>query len=133
MIHHRHRHVAPDQIVWYDGGTLHLPGKVRMTQPQHMKALDRANYIRLGRAEIKRDIAAGRASAIDVLEATPEVCETMTLWELLRAMPRWGTIRTRKFLWNVRLPERKRLITLTSRQKRVLIDDLRLKGVGEIE
>ena len=39
--------------------------------PQRMRALERANAVRLARAELKRRIAEGEASAADVLLNPP--------------------------------------------------------------
>ncbi len=39
--------------------------------PQHLQALERANRVRLARAELKRRIADGEITAAEVLLSTP--------------------------------------------------------------
>ena len=90
---------------------------------QHMEALARANTVRLGRAQIKRDIHDGHTTVIDVLETKPFVCDTMTICELLQSQKRWGRKRTLKFLIRIEptLTENRRLIHLTSRQNDAIV------------
>lgn len=65
---------------------------------QHMEALDKANKVRLGRAEVKRDVHNGKCTVIDVLECMPYVCESMSIYELLTSQRRWGRRRALKLL-----------------------------------
>ena len=60
-----------------------------MTKPQHMEALDRANVVRLKRAEIGRDIKEGKLKVSDVLEHW--AVQTMFVWDLLSRQKRWGS------------------------------------------
>lgn len=92
--------------------------------PQHMRALKRANLVRLARAERKREIGRGDLDVVEVVREVPMELETMPLDELLRAQTRWGRTRARKFLVPLSLPEKKHLGTLTSRQRRVLAMEL---------
>jgi hypothetical protein len=93
--------------------------------PQHLRALERANRVRLARAALKRSIASGEVSITSVIQDCPWQTETMTLSELLRSQPRWGRTRTRRLLAVVGLSENKRLETLTERQRLVLVSELR--------
>lgn len=95
--------------------------------PQHMQALERANKVRLGRAELKRAICRGDKRVIDVLEDLPAEADTMTLSELLCSQRRWGRTRTRKFLAPTMLGENKAIGTLTERQRKMLVAELRAK------
>lgn len=90
---------------------------------QHMEALALANTVRLGRAQIKRDIHDGHTTVIDVLECKPYVCNTMTVMELLTSQKRWGRKRTLKFLHTITpyLSETRKLQCLTERECDVLI------------
>jgi hypothetical protein len=88
--------------------------------PQHMQALERANRVRLARAELKRSIARGETEASSVVRDCPWETESMTLAELLTSQRRWGRTRARKFLTRVALNENKRLGTLTPRQRDLL-------------
>ncbi len=95
------------------------------TVPQHLQALERANRVRLARAELKRSIAGGDVPVTRVITECPWESETMTLSELLRSQSRWGRTRTRKLLASVGLSENKRLETLTERQRMLLVSQLR--------
>ena len=92
--------------------------------PQHMRALERANLVRLARAELKRSIARGDADASEVIRDCPWETESMTIAELLTSQRRWGRTRARKFLLPLSLNENKQLGTLTSRQRRLLSAEL---------
>jgi hypothetical protein len=92
--------------------------------PQHMQALERANLVRLARAELKRSIARGEVKASEVIESCPWETESMTLAELLTSQRRWGRTRARKFLLGLALSENKRLGTLTPRQRKLIGTEL---------
>ena len=95
------------------------------TVPQHLRALERANRIRLARAALKRSVASGDTGVTDVIAECPWQAESMTLSELLRSQSRWGRTRTRKLLSSVSLNDNKRLDTLTERQRALLVSRLR--------
>lgn len=96
--------------------------------PQHMRALERANLVRLARAELKRAIARGDMDASEVVRDCPWETESMTIAELLTSQRRWGRTRARKFLMPLSLNENKQLGTLTSRQRRLLSTELASRG-----
>jgi hypothetical protein len=98
--------------------------------PQHMRALERANSVRLARAELKRAIARGDKDAAAVVEESPWETESMTIAELLTSQRRWGQTRARKFLVPLSLSENKQLGTLTSRQRRLLAAELAARRVS---
>jgi hypothetical protein len=52
--------------------------------PQHLQALERANRVRLARADLKRSIANGDVPVTKVITECPWETRTMTLSELLR-------------------------------------------------
>jgi hypothetical protein len=93
-----------------------------------MRALERANLVRLARAELKRAIARGDMEAAEVVEDCPWETESMTISELLTSQRRWGRTRARKFLLPLSLNENKQLGTLTSRQRRLLSTELNSRG-----
>ncbi len=74
------------------------PTRTRPTGPQHMRALERANKVRLARAELKRQVATGQIDAAEVLLACPWEAENMAVADLLVSQRRWGQTRCRKFL-----------------------------------
>jgi hypothetical protein len=98
--------------------------------PQHMRALERANSVRLARAELKRAVARGDRDAAEVVRDCPWETESMTIAELLTSQRRWGRTRARKFLMPLSLNENKQLGTLTSRQRRLLATELATRTRG---
>lgn len=95
--------------------------------PQHIRALERANKVRLARAAMKRRVHAGDVGAHDVVRSCPWEAETMTVSELLRSQQRWGRTRTRKFLLPLAVSENRQLGMLTLRQREVLAGALEAK------
>ena len=85
--------------------------------PQHLQALERANEVRLARAELKRRVASGRLTAAEVVLASPWEAESMTISDLLRSQRRWGTTRCRKFLQCIPMSENKTIGSMTERQR----------------
>jgi hypothetical protein len=90
-------------------------------QPQHLRALDRANETRLARAKVKRQVAAGEKSAADVLRDPSWCVATWQIVDLLMAQRRWGRARARRLLLSLGLPEQKQIGTMTERQRKALI------------
>jgi hypothetical protein len=84
---------------------------------QRMDALEEANRIRIYRANMKRDIHAGRRCARAVLEAPMEQVATMKVVDLLLAMPRVGRVKANKVLGRARVSPSKTLGGLTERQR----------------
>lgn len=92
--------------------------------PQHMRALDRANQVRLARAELKRQIADGTCTVPDVLEDCPWEAASMTIADLLMSQHRWGRTRCRRFLASLPMIETKAVGTMTERQRAQLAAQL---------
>ena len=88
--------------------------------PQHLKALERANQVRLARAAMKRQVAAGDVSAAEVIMASPWEAESMSISELLMSQRRWGRTRCRRVLLSLGLPENKQIGTMPERQRAAL-------------
>ena len=88
--------------------------------PQHIRALEQANRVRLARAELKRRIALQEINAAEVIQSCPWEAESMELSDLLMSQRRWGRARCRRLLLSLGLPENKSLGTLTDRQRRAL-------------
>ena len=95
--------------------------------PQHMRALEYANRVRLARAALKRSIKAGELQAAEVVRSCPWEVETMTVAELLRSQTRWGRTRTHKFLAPLAVSENRQIGRLTARQRDELADRLKQK------
>ncbi len=96
------------------------------TAPQHMRALDRANRVRLARAELKREIADGTRTVADVVLECPWESESMTIADLLMSQHRWGRTRCRRFLAQLPMSETKTIGSMTQRQREHVA--ARLKG-----
>ncbi len=92
--------------------------------PQRLRALERANEIRLARAELKRRIAVGDVSVADVIMASPREAESWSVSELLMSQRRWGSERCRKFLKRNDIYELKSVGSLTNRQRLLLANQL---------
>lgn len=94
------------------------------TSPQHLRALARANAVRLARAELKRRIAEGRLAAAEVLMQVPWEAAGMSVADVLMSQKRWGATRCRKFLFALHISETKTVGSLTLRQRHALTEQL---------
>lgn len=92
------------------------------SEPQHMRALERANRVRLARAELKRRVHGGDQSVAEVVLACPWEAESMTIADLLMSQRRWGATRCRRFLATIPMSETKTIGSMTERQRRALAD-----------
>lgn len=94
--------------------------------PQHMRALEQANRVRLARAELKRQVAEGTRTVADIVSDCPWEAESMTIADLLMSQHRWGRTRCRRFLASIPMGETKTIASMTDRQRSTLI--ARLNG-----
>lgn len=106
---------------------------LKTPEPQRLRALERANEIRLARAALKRRIALGEVSAAEVILSCPEAAHSWPIGDLLMSQRRWGSTRCRKFLSRNSIVETKPIGTLTDRQRRILAGDLVKSRTREIE
>jgi hypothetical protein len=88
--------------------------------PQHMRALERANEVRLARAELKRNLAMDEIDAAEVILDCPWEVESMAVAELLMSQRSWGGIRCRKLLAQIPMSEKKTVGSMTERQRGAL-------------
>jgi len=98
--------------------------------PQYMRALERANEVRLARAELKRRVAFGKIDVADVILYCPWEAKSMAVADLLMSQRRWGRIRSRKFLAQIPIAEGKAIGSMTERQCRALATMLAGAGRG---
>ena len=89
--------------------------------PQYMLALERANKVRLARAELKRKIATGELDVVEVLLDCPWEAESMAVADLLMSQRRWGQTRCRRFLSQLQMSEKKTIGSMTDRQRQTLV------------
>jgi len=85
--------------------------------PQYMRALERANQVRLARAELKRRVAIGEIEAADVILVCPWEAQSMAVADLLMSQRRWGQTRCRKLLCQIPMSEKKTIGSMTQRQR----------------
>src|ERR1700750_1607997 len=85
--------------------------------PQHMRALEQANRVRLARAELKRQVAQGELTAAEVVLTCPWEADRISIADLLLSQHRWGRTRCHRFLGSMRISETKTIGTLTERQR----------------
>jgi len=102
-------------------------------EPQRMRALERANEVRLARAELKRRIAEGYVSAARVILVPPLEAHNWAVGDVLTSQKRWGSTRCRKFLQPHRISETKALGDLTERQRRLLAEGLKSCAALDLE
>ena len=95
---------------------------------QHLRALARANRVRLARAELKRQIAGEEISASQVILDCPWEAASMSISDLLMCQRRWGRARCRRLLVSLGVPENKQIGTLTQRQRGALAAVLAANG-----
>jgi hypothetical protein len=91
------------------------------SEPQHMRALEQANRVRLARAELKRRVAAGELAVAEVILQCPWEAETMSVSDVLMSQHRWGRTRARRLLSAQMVSETKQVGSLTARQRMGLV------------
>ncbi len=84
---------------------------------QHMRALERANQVRLARADLKRGVAEGIIDVAEVILTCPWEAESMAVADLLTSQRRWGHTRVRRFLAAIPISENKTIGSMTERQR----------------
>lgn len=107
-----------DQLVspWFTGGD--PPDR---SLEQRLTALAKGNDRRIRRAQLKRDIKAGRRSASAILADPPEWAEAMKVVELLRAIPKWGDVKVKHACRHIEFSSTKTIAGVTARQRSELL------------
>ena len=95
---------------------------IASARPQNMRALARANEVRLARAELKRRVAFGKVDVAEVIVHCPWEAHSMAVADLLMSQRRWGQTRCRKFLAQLPMSEKKTIGSMTERQRRRLAE-----------
>ena len=91
---------------------------------QRMEALERANSIRIYRAQLKRDLKNGRETIHDLLLEPPEKLETAKIFDLLLAVPKFGRVKVNKLLTQCRISPSKTFGGLSERQRHEIVSQL---------
>src|SRR5438477_13057036 len=88
--------------------------------PQHMRALARANEVRLARAGLKRRVAVEAVAVAEVILDCPWEAHSMAVGDLLMSQRRWGHTRCRRFLAQLPMSEKKTVGSMTERQRQTV-------------
>jgi hypothetical protein len=100
--------------------TMNATATIAPAGPQYMRALERANQVRLARASLKRRVALGEIDVAAVILECPWEADSMAVADLLMSQRRWGQTRCRKFLAQLTMSEKKTVGSMTDRQRRTL-------------
>ena len=84
---------------------------------QRMQALKKANDVRVARAGLRRQLQSREASLDSVLDKPPWFIHSMSIFELLLWVPRFGQVRARRLLLRADLSAAKPVGELTVRQR----------------
>ncbi|MGH2859679.1 MAG: integration host factor, actinobacterial type [Solirubrobacteraceae bacterium] len=95
------------------------------TLNQRMEALQRANDVRSRRAQLKRDLKAGRQPIGELLLRPPDYVQTAKVFDLMLAVPKYGRVKVNKILSQCRISPSKTLGGLSERQRGELVALLR--------
>ena len=90
-----------------------------------MKALRRANEIRTARAQLKRDLRAGKVKIEQLLRDPPEYVESAKAFDMIVAVPKYGRVKANKILTQCRISPSKTIGGLSERQRAELVAFLR--------
>jgi hypothetical protein len=88
---------------------------------QRMVALTKANEIRTARAQLKRDLKAGRISIQKLIMDPPEYLETAKVFDMMLAVPKYGRVKVNKILQTCRISPSKTIGGLSDRQRAELV------------
>ncbi len=91
---------------------------------QRMDALGKANEVRARRAQLKRDLKAGRVSIGALLLDQPPYLETAKVVDMLLALPKIGRVKATKILQSCRVSPSRTFGGLSERQRAELAEHL---------
>ena len=86
-----------------------------------MEALQRANDIRVRRAQLKKDLKEGRVMIESILNSPPEYVSTAKVFDILMAVPKFGRVKAARFLNQCRISQSKTVGGLSVRQRAELV------------
>ena len=89
---------------------------------QRLDALDRANRIRVQRAQLKRELKSGQTSFDRILLDPPDYVLTAKVYDMLLAVPRLGRVRAGRLLTQCRISQAKTIGGLSERQRGELVE-----------
>jgi hypothetical protein len=95
------------------------------THEQRMRALRRANEIRSRRAQLKRDLKAGKMKVEVLLSDPPEYVLSAKAFDMILAVPKYGRVKANKILTQCRISPSETIGGLSARQRAELVMQLR--------
>jgi hypothetical protein len=95
------------------------------TNEQRMRALKRANQIRSARAQLKRDLKAGKVKVEKLLIDPPDYVLSAKAFDVILAVPKYGRVKANKILTQCRISPSKTIGGLSERQRAELVHMLR--------
>ena len=95
------------------------------TKDQRMKALRKANDIRSQRAQLKRDLKAGKKKVETLLLDPPDYVLSAKTFDMLLAVPKLGRVKANRILTQCRISPSKTIGGLSERQRGELVSQLR--------
>jgi hypothetical protein len=90
-----------------------------------MRALEMANEIRTQRAQLKRDLKAGKVKIERLLLDPPEWLGSAKVFDIMLAVPKYGRVKVNRILNQCRISPSKTIGGLSERQRAELIALLR--------
>ncbi len=95
------------------------------SRDQRMKALEIANEIRTKRAQLKRDLKAGKVKIDALLLDPPEWLDSAKTFDVILAVPKYGRVKVNRVLNQCRISPSKTIGGLSERQRAELVALLR--------
>jgi hypothetical protein len=95
------------------------------SKDQRMRALRKANDIRSQRAQLKRDLKAGKKKIETLLLDPPEYVLSAKTFDMLLAVPKLGRVKANRILGQCRISPSKTIGGLSERQRGELVAHLR--------
>jgi hypothetical protein len=102
--------------------TVRVPAR---SQDQRMRALEMANEIRTKRAQLKRDLKAGKVKIDALLLDPPEWLDSAKVFDIILAVPKYGRVKVNRILNQCRISPSKTIGGLSERQRAELVALLR--------
>jgi S13-like H2TH domain len=90
-----------------------------------MRALEMANQIRTKRAQLKRDLKAGKVKIDALLLDPPEWLDSAKVFDIILAVPKFGRVKVNRILNQCRISPSKTIGGLSERQRAELVALLR--------
>jgi hypothetical protein len=90
-----------------------------------MRALEMANEIRTKRAQLKRDLKAGKVGIDVLLLDPPEWLDSAKVFDVILAVPKYGRVKVNRILNQCRISPSKTIGGLSERQRAELVTLLR--------